>query len=544
MERELGAGYSFERKPCFVCGSLSHLIKDCDYYEKKMAREAALKSKRVVHADVRQATPAWTNTNRVNKANQFTPRPVQLSNIRPNLSTANKTIKTSRVNNTGHGNVSSGSVHVNSGTQFKSGASRFNTGKSCNSGSVHIIKLKHLEHRGIFCRGCSGHMMVLGPSRRLSKNYPKWALLLLEEVKVVSVGSFLKFLGNNNMYTFDMKMLFLQKHFTCLLAKIVSSDEANILAQEKELVALALKHLGNPVLQQASYQYYPVNTGSDNLNTGFEEVNSGNIEANSPSADHDEEVFSDADDDEMPEIRIYDKSNEGIFEKASYDDELGLLLLMSTNLPDETRSSLKKITAAHALVSHLQAQQRSNHKDHQHCGQSLYGFATKPIELVCYFVNIPSAALDTEGGTPLTRLYSFRETKRISCWFSVSQGQAEQEGISYLKTSMLAEILKKFDLVNVKAANHSHETVAFDKGLSLLISMLQEDLQAYTSRGQPNLGLWYPRESPLDLEAFSDSDYGGSNLDRKSTIGGCQFLGQRLIPGNARNRSIVATSNN
>ncbi|GJV45273.1 hypothetical protein Tco_1429809 [Tanacetum coccineum] len=136
-ERELGAGYSFERKPCFVCGSLSHLIKDCDYYEKKMAREAAFKSTRVVHANVRQATPAWTNSNRVNKANQFTPRPVQLNNIRPNLNTASKTIKTGRVNvNTGHGNVSSVS---SAGTQFKSGASRFNTGKQhVNSGSVHV----------------------------------------------------------------------------------------------------------------------------------------------------------------------------------------------------------------------------------------------------------------------------------------------------------------------------------------------------------------------------------------------------------------------
>ncbi|GKC89592.1 ribonuclease H-like domain-containing protein [Tanacetum coccineum] len=114
MNRDLGAGYSFERKPCYVCGSLSHLIKDCDYYEKKMAREAALKSKRVVHADVRQATPAWTNTNRVNKANQFTPRPVQLSNIRPNFSTASKTIKTgaSRVN-TGKRYINSGCVHIN-----------------------------------------------------------------------------------------------------------------------------------------------------------------------------------------------------------------------------------------------------------------------------------------------------------------------------------------------------------------------------------------------------------------------------------------------
>ncbi|GJT32129.1 hypothetical protein Tco_0922548, partial [Tanacetum coccineum] len=140
MERDLGTGYSFVRKPCFVCGSLSHLIKDCDYYEKKMARQAALKRKRVVHADVRQATPAWTNTNRVNKANQFTPRPVQLSNIRPNLSTASNTIKTGRVNvNTGHGNVNSGNVYVNSGTQIKSGSSRFNTGKlNVNSGSVHV----------------------------------------------------------------------------------------------------------------------------------------------------------------------------------------------------------------------------------------------------------------------------------------------------------------------------------------------------------------------------------------------------------------------
>ncbi|GKD19694.1 hypothetical protein Tco_1208852, partial [Tanacetum coccineum] len=133
MERDLGAGYSFQRKPCFVCGSLSHLIKNCDYYEKKMAREAAFKSKRVVHTDVRQATPAWTNSNRVNKANQFTPRPVQLNNIRPNLSTVSRTV------NTGHGHVNTGKQHVTSGTQFKSGASRFNTGKQhVNSGSVHV----------------------------------------------------------------------------------------------------------------------------------------------------------------------------------------------------------------------------------------------------------------------------------------------------------------------------------------------------------------------------------------------------------------------
>nr|GFC00764.1 hypothetical protein [Tanacetum cinerariifolium] len=38
-------------------------------------------------------------------------------------------------------------------------------------------------------------------------------------------------------------------------------------------------------------------------------------------------------------------------------------------------------------------------------------------------------------------------------------------------------------------------------------------------KGQLKLGLWYPKESPFDLEAFSDSDYVGASLDRKSTTG-------------------------
>ncbi|GKF91911.1 hypothetical protein Tco_0275612, partial [Tanacetum coccineum] len=48
-------------------------------------------------------------------------------------------------------------------------------------------------------------------------------------------------------------------------------------------------------------------------------------------------------------------------------------------------------------------------------------------------------------------------------------------------------------------------------------------------KGQPKLGLWYPKDSPFDLEDFSDSDYAGASLDRKSSIGVCQFLGKRLI---------------
>ncbi|GJV08780.1 hypothetical protein Tco_1346436 [Tanacetum coccineum] len=44
-------------------------------------------------------------------------------------------------------------------------------------------------------------------------------------------------------------------------------------------------------------------------------------------------------------------------------------------------------------------------------------------------------------------------------------------------------------------------------------------------KGQPKLGLWYLRNSPFDLVAYSDSDYAGASLDRKSTTRRCQFLG-------------------
>ncbi|GJU76340.1 putative ribonuclease H-like domain-containing protein [Tanacetum coccineum] len=61
-------------------------------------------------------------------------------------------------------------------------------------------------------------------------------------------------------------------------------------------------------------------------------------------------------------------------------------------------------------------------------------------------------------------------------------------------------------------------------------------------KGQPKLGLWYRKDSPLNLEAYIDSDYVGTSLDRKSTTGGCQFLGRRLISWQCKKQTIVANS--
>nr|GEW13988.1 hypothetical protein [Tanacetum cinerariifolium] len=61
-------------------------------------------------------------------------------------------------------------------------------------------------------------------------------------------------------------------------------------------------------------------------------------------------------------------------------------------------------------------------------------------------------------------------------------------------------------------------------------------------KGHPKLGLWYPKESPFDLVAYSDSDYGGATQDMKSITGGYQFLRRRLISWHCKKQSIVATS--
>nr|GEX48919.1 putative ribonuclease H-like domain-containing protein [Tanacetum cinerariifolium] len=61
-------------------------------------------------------------------------------------------------------------------------------------------------------------------------------------------------------------------------------------------------------------------------------------------------------------------------------------------------------------------------------------------------------------------------------------------------------------------------------------------------KGKPCLGLWYTKDSPFDLVAYSDSDYAGASLDRKSITGGCQFLRCRLISWQCKKQTVVATS--
>ncbi|GKB30225.1 ribonuclease H-like domain-containing protein [Tanacetum coccineum] len=66
MPKKLGVGFQFTPKACFVCGSFNHLIKDCDFHDKRMVQKPVLNNVKKGTSQ-REVRPVWTNAIRVIK---------------------------------------------------------------------------------------------------------------------------------------------------------------------------------------------------------------------------------------------------------------------------------------------------------------------------------------------------------------------------------------------------------------------------------------------------------------------------------------------
>ncbi|GJU97091.1 putative ribonuclease H-like domain-containing protein [Tanacetum coccineum] len=150
------------------------------------------------------------------------------------------------------------------------------------------------------------------------------------------------------------------------------------------------------------------------------------------------------------------------------------------------------------------------------------------------------------------------------------QVKQKEDGIFISQDKYVTDILKIFGFTNVKATSTPMETQKFllkdedgeEVDVHLYRSMISSLMYLTSSRpdimfavcacaryqvnlkvshlhavkrifrylkSQPKLGLWYQKDSPFDLVAYTDSDYAGASLDRMSITGGCQFLECRLI---------------
>nr|GEU70365.1 putative ribonuclease H-like domain-containing protein [Tanacetum cinerariifolium] len=136
------------------------------------------------------------------------------------------------------------------------------------------------------------------------------------------------------------------------------------------------------------------------------------------------------------------------------------------------------------------------------------------------------------------------------------QVKQKEDGIFISQDKYVAEVLRKFNFSNVKSTSTLVDTEKTlvkdadgdDVDVHLYRSMIGSLMYLTTSRpdiiylkGQPKLGLWYPRDSPFELIAYTDSDYAGASLAIKSTTRGCQFLGNRLISWQCKKQTVVAT---
>ncbi|GKA09592.1 retrovirus-related pol polyprotein from transposon TNT 1-94 [Tanacetum coccineum] len=115
----------------------------------------------------------------------------------------------------------------------------------------------------------------------------------------------------------------------------------------------------------------------------------------------------------------------------------------------------------------------------------------------------------------------------------VAQGYNQQEGIDYEETFAPVARLEAIRIFLAYAAY-------------MVLYGVQLDVMKFVR------GLWYPKGSGFNLKAYSDSDYAGCNLDRKSTSGGCQIKSQLAdydvlydkVPIFCDNTSAIAISNN
>nr|GEV05962.1 hypothetical protein [Tanacetum cinerariifolium] len=118
------------------------------------------------------------------------------------------------------------------------------------------------------------------------------------------------------------------------------------------------------------------------------------------------------------------------------------------------------------------------------------------------------------------------------------QVKQKPDGIFISQDKYVDEILRKFGLTDGKLAS-----TPIDTEKPLLKDPDGEDVDVHTYRSMIG-SLMYLTSSRPDImfAAYSESDYAGACLDRKSTTGGCQFLGCRLISWQCKKQTVMATS--
>ncbi|KAD2394329.1 hypothetical protein E3N88_41306 [Mikania micrantha] len=132
-------------------------------------------------------------------------------------------------------------------------------------------------------------------------------------------------------------------------------------------------------------------------------------------------------------------------------------------------------------------------------------------------------------------------------FFPGQQVKQTPTGIFINQSKYVKDILERFNFTYCKALG-----IPMSKTTSLGPDLEVEDVDQHQYRamigsliylkGASSVGLWYPRNEYFLFMAYTDSDYGGCNISKKSTSEGCQFLGSRIVSWQCKKQTCVYTS--
>nr|GEV65410.1 uncharacterized mitochondrial protein AtMg00810-like [Tanacetum cinerariifolium] len=647
-------GYGYTKKACFVCGSFSHLIRDCDFHEKRMAKQIEF-NKQKVNAARQNFSSQAALTGTARKVNTARPK---VNEIRPrhNVYMTHSPIRRP-FNKTTVPKANFAQDKVNTArdkTVSVVGGKWEIVVKASAGNKAYLVDYQDFNGGHVAFGGSIGQItdtecLVLSPDFKLP-----------DENQVL-----LRVPRQHNMYIFNLENIVPSGGLACLIAKATvdestkwhrrinreysnartSQQNGVVKRRNMTLIKASRTMLADSFLlntfwvEAVSTACYVLNRSittenKSNYTAGLKETNNsagtqdsfdaGTFEM---EADHAQEYYA------LPLLSSYtstvkstkanngdEKLNEDTDSKTnekSVDQEDQAFLEVHERLKrqekeanDATKTIRKKFAqstedllfqARAARVYKKKKDERGvvvrnkarlvtkGHKQEEGIDYDEVFAPVARIEAIGIFFAFASYMgfivyqMDVKSGFLYGKIDKEVYVSQPLGFIDPKFPNKKEDGIFISQDKYVAEILKKFDFLSVKTVSTLIETKkplvkdeeASDVDVHLYRSMIGSLMYLTSSRpdivyafyacfrflvtpktsqfqavkrifrylkGQPKLGLWYPRESAFNLEAYSDSDYAGANLDRKSTTGGCQFLGRRLILWQCKKQTIIATS--
>nr|GEV25340.1 retrotransposon protein, putative, Ty1-copia subclass [Tanacetum cinerariifolium] len=520
------SGTRRNRKACFVCKSVDHLIKDCDYHTKKMAqptlRNYAHRGNHKQYASLTHTTP---QKHMVPTTVLTQSKPVFNTAVRP-VSAAMPKITVTRLRYA-HQVVTKPKSPIrrhitrSPSTKARNSPPRVTAVKAPMGNPQHALKDK-----GVIDSGCSrhitGNMSYLSNFEELNGGYvtfegnPKGG-------KITGKGKIKT--GSGPTLLFDIDSLTRTMNYQPVTIGNQTNSSAGF--QNK----FDAEKAGEDIDQQ--YVLFPMwSSGSTNPHNNEEDVafdgREHDFDAKKPESEVNVSLSSKFED-------YSDNSSNEVNVAGSIVPTVGQNSFNNTNTFSAVGPSNTAVSPTYGKYSFIDASQLLDDLDMPELEDITYSDDEDVVGAEADFNNLESSI--PVSPIPTTRIHKDHHVFQIIGDLSLttqirSMTRAVKDQAS---TPIDTEkpLLEDPDGEDVDVHTYSDPKASHLHAVKRIFRYL---------KGKPQLDLWYPKDSPFDLVAYSDSDYAGASLDKKSIIRGCQFLGCRLISCQCKKQTVVATS--